>query len=31
MQDNIKRQLKIVKRDATDEELDRLARDPEAA
>jgi syntaxin 1B/2/3 len=31
MQDNIKRQLKIVKRDATEEELDRLARDPEAA
>ena len=31
IQDNIKRQLKIVKRDATEEELEKLARDPEAA
>jgi len=31
MQSKIKRQLKIAKRDATEEELDQLARDPEAA
>lgn len=31
MQQKIKRQLRIAKPDAQDEELDRLARDPEAA
>lgn len=31
MTNKIKRQLKIAKRDATEEELDQLARDPEAA
>jgi hypothetical protein len=31
MQDKIKWQLKIKKRVTTEEELDRLARDPEAA
>ena len=31
MQNKIKRQLKIAKRDATEEELEQLARDPEAA
>lgn len=31
MQSKLKRQLRIAKSDATDEELERLARDPEAA
>lgn len=31
MQSKIKRQLKIAKKDATEEELDQLCRDPEAA
>jgi t-SNARE complex subunit (syntaxin) len=31
VQSKIKRQLKIAKKDATEEELDALARDPERA